>query len=438
MKRSSLPLVLLVLLAGAVFFYFRSIQPGDLAALADDWNLPAMSARNPRSAPDPIADDFNRPGPQRPTATARPAAWPTDRVAGDGGRATGDGRREPVAPDPGTPCEGAEILARVGNDVILAREVSMGIAEFRAINSKAPADAVEQKIRENMKKQVAMRVEEKLVCLDAQRKIPKDNFKKFMDGLDTEYEKRVLPDIMKKANIGSRRELEQKLRESGVTLEIQKRAYIEANLAYQWMKSEVKPDEEISLNQLLTYYREHEAEFVVHAPLARWEQLMVRTSRFPGREAAYAALAEMGNQVLDGVPLAQVAKARSQGTTADKGGLQDWTGKGSLASRVLDEAIFTLPIGRLSPILEDRAGLPHRPRDPAAADGHEVLRRRPGRHQEDDQGPAADRSQSRLHRQAPLANARLDRVRQRPGLHLRPARRTLPVGLGDWGLGARG
>jgi parvulin-like peptidyl-prolyl isomerase len=64
----------------------------------------------------------------------------------------------------------------------------------------------------------------------------------------------------------------------------------------------------------------------------------------------------MGNQVLDGVPLAEVAKARSHGVSAAQGGFWDWTGKDSLRSKVLDEAIFTLPIGRLSEILEDDQG----------------------------------------------------------------------------------
>jgi parvulin-like peptidyl-prolyl isomerase len=194
-----------------------------------------------------------------------------------------------------------------------------------------------------MKKQLDKRLDDKLVCLDAQRQIPKEHFTKVMRSFDDEYEQSVLPDLMKQNKVGSRRELEEKLRDAGITLEILKRAYIDAVLAREWTKKEVKVNEEMSADQIEAYYREHAAEFVVHGPLARWEQLMVRTSRFPGREAAYA-------------PLADVAKARSQGSTAAEGGLWDWTGKGSLASKVLDEAIFTLPIGRLSPILEDDQG----------------------------------------------------------------------------------
>jgi parvulin-like peptidyl-prolyl isomerase len=162
--------------------------------------------------------------------------------------------------------------------------------------------------------------------------------------------------MMKRMNLGSRRELEAALRQAGVSLEIYKRGFIEKVLAQQWLKTAVKADEDVPYDELLRYYREHAGEFLDHPPRARWEQLTVQTARFPSREAAYAALAEMGNQVLDGAPLAEVAKARSQGVNAARGGSWDWTSKGALRSKVLDEAIFTLPVGRLSEIIEDDQG----------------------------------------------------------------------------------
>jgi parvulin-like peptidyl-prolyl isomerase len=64
-------------------------------------------------------------------------------------------------------------------------------------------------------------------------------------------------------------------------------------------------------------------------------------------------LAAMGNEVLAGRPLADVARERSEGPTATSGGGFDWTGKGSLSSARLDEAIFALPVGQLSAIIED-------------------------------------------------------------------------------------
>jgi parvulin-like peptidyl-prolyl isomerase len=66
----------------------------------------------------------------------------------------------------------------------------------------------------------------------------------------------------------------------------------------------------------------------------------------------------MGNEVLlGGTPFAAVARKYSQEPHAQDGGYYDWVTAGSLASRPLDQAIFSLEIGKLSPIIEDHVGL---------------------------------------------------------------------------------
>jgi hypothetical protein len=89
---------------------------------------------------------------------------------------------------------------------------------------------------------------------------------------------------------------------------------------------------------------------------ARWEQLTATLDKFPSKEAARAALMQWGDEVWRGVPFAQVAKTRSQGYAAQEGGLNDWTTQGSLRSAALDRALFGLPVGALSQIIEDEDG----------------------------------------------------------------------------------
>ena len=65
----------------------------------------------------------------------------------------------------------------------------------------------------------------------------------------------------------------------------------------------------------------------------------------------------MGNEVfLGGVPLKAVAKRLSQEPNASEGGYYDWVTEGSLASKALDQAIFTLEVDKLSQIIEDEQG----------------------------------------------------------------------------------
>jgi hypothetical protein len=105
-------------------------------------------------------------------------------------------------------------------------------------------------------------------------------------------------------------------------------------------------DREVTHDDLLVYYQEHEEEFRLQAR-ARWEHLMVKFSEFESKRAAYKALADMGNSVLRGAPFDSVARLKSQGPRADQGGQYDWTTRGSLASKVLDDAIFSFHIVRV-------------------------------------------------------------------------------------------
>jgi parvulin-like peptidyl-prolyl isomerase len=107
---------------------------------------------------------------------------------------------------------------------------------------------------------------------------------------------------------------------------------------------------------MLRYYYEHQPEFS-SKPKVKWEELMISRSRIPDAQAARNAVAKLGNEVIVGRrSFADVARAGSHGVTADKGGLHDWTTQGSLVSEVLDHALFSIELGRMSKILEDKDG----------------------------------------------------------------------------------
>ncbi|MCE9555548.1 MAG: peptidylprolyl isomerase [Planctomycetes bacterium] len=158
--------------------------------------------------------------------------------------------------------------------------------------------------------------------------------------------------MLKSAKVESRSELEKKLIAGGSSLEQQRRVYYERSLSYQWLRSAAKVDTEISHNEMLAFYEAHLKDYERPAR-ARWEQLSISLDRVPSKQEAYAKLAALGNDVMRGAPLADVARAGSHGATAPQGGQRDWTTRGSLASKVLDEALFSLPVNSLSPILED-------------------------------------------------------------------------------------
>jgi len=254
------------------------------------------------------------------------------------------------------PCESAQILARVGANVILASEVLAAVNEILVqYRDKIPKEQLEIQRKMLIKRLLEQRIDIKLIHQDALRNIPSENIAKITERLEEQFELVEVPRRMKVAEIGSRSELDQKLQALGTSLDREKRTFSERVLAQQWLNQQVKSDEEISHEEMLAYYQEHLSEFEYPAR-ARWEQLTVRKNKFPMAAEARAELARMGNQVIDGTPLAEIAKTQSHGPTASEGGVRDWTTQGSLVSESLDKALFGLPVGQLSQILEDDRG----------------------------------------------------------------------------------
>jgi len=265
------------------------------------------------------------------------------------------GAQPPHVPTP-APCEGAQILARVGADVVLACEVTATVNEILSKNKdRIPPEQLDLQRKLATKELLKQWVQFKLIYQDAQRAIPEENLQRIRERISEHFDKVVVPARMEEAGVASRRDLEQQLRQLGTSLDRQRRAFVERTLAQQWAREQIKSDEEVSHEEMLNYYREHLDDYRQTAR-ARWQQLTLRKSSYPSETEAFAALAELGNQILNGASFEEIAKAHSEGVTAADGGLRDWTSKGTLVSEVLDEAIFGLPVGRLSRILEDDTG----------------------------------------------------------------------------------
>lgn len=249
--------------------------------------------------------------------------------------------------------DGARVIARVGTEVIQEAEVKGHVNEIiETYASKIPPQQVEKVRDKLMRERLNHLVEVKLALVDAQRKVPEESYPKIVEGLGDEYEKTEVKRKLKLLNLQTRGALEAKLREHGTSIERDKQAFVEQQLAFGWIQQQTKTKHETTHEDMLAYYLQHIEDFSFPAK-ARWEELRVRTPNFPNRMAARQALGEMGNAVLRGANFADVARARSQGPTAAVGGQYDWTSEGSLASDMLDRAIFTLPVGRMSQILDD-------------------------------------------------------------------------------------
>ena len=309
------------------------------------------------TGPNAPYDHLMTAGPTQPTAVAMPQNW----AGGNGGTKPSGPVRPTFVPPPGSPpaqvLESAKIIARVGPEIILAADLNPSYQAF--IESKAAGATPEQVAaeRQEIVSQLNNLITIKLLFIAASNDVPAEGLKEFHKLTDEDFDKKQLKAYMDRLKVNSEAELDAKLREYGTSLERKREFYFEQCLAAQWKNEKTKSDKDIDFDSTLVYYHEHKAEFEFPAQ-ANWEQLSAPFASYDNNAQAYRAIVEMGNRVLSGQPFAQVAKQFSKGPTADKGGDRDWTTKGALVSKTLDAAIFspTLPVGRMSTIIEDADG----------------------------------------------------------------------------------
>jgi parvulin-like peptidyl-prolyl isomerase len=336
-----------------------------LAALTIVAGLSAVGVARAQLAPNSATSIPYQPRPAStpvaPQAASRPPGWV-------GGPAT---QQQPALnaeeairpwhiPKEGIPekFNGTEVIARLPGEVILASDVLPGVEETveRAIASGQLPESKATTLRYHlMQQRLQQLIDTKMVFIEARREIPKENMAKIKQRVKEDYEKKQLPKLIDGEKIKSRAELLKVMREAGTSLEDQERQYFERSVAAQYVHKSVGEDKEITHQEMLSYYHEHVQEYET-APRVRWEHVMVRFSNYPSKDEAYTKIASWGNEIYGGAPFSGIASKHSDDLSSENGGQHDWTAKGSLASEPIDHAIFALPVGKLSPILEDDRG----------------------------------------------------------------------------------
>ncbi|MDZ4853085.1 MAG: peptidylprolyl isomerase [Pirellulaceae bacterium] len=167
----------------------------------------------------------------------------------------------------------------------------------------------------------------------------------------------VVPQMMKSQKVETPLELDRSLREEGTSLEAQKRVFRDSTFAQEALKKNVPKKFDIDALSMRDYYDSHLDEFRRPAR-ARFRELAALYSQAGGVDEARRLIEQMGNEVfLGGAPFEAVAKKSSHGYKASEGGVYEWLTEGSLKNEQVDAAVFSIPVRRLSKIIEENDGL---------------------------------------------------------------------------------
>lgn len=271
-----------------------------------------------------------------------------------------------VAPAGVQPIEGGEIIAKVDGQIVLASDILWQVDQLIAANrDRIPDDRVADARRALMRQQLKPMLDTKMLYANFRRKVPAENLPGIEENLRQAFNESEVPRLVKMLKLKDQAELEQILRKSGTSIADVRQQFYERTIAGEWLRQMTEKPKEVTHEELLAYYQEHTKDYEYPAQ-AKWEEVMIRIDRMGNdRTAAWKEIAGLGNEIwqrvskspgLRGPVFMEIAKTRSHGYTADSGGQHEWTTKGALVSKEIDEALFTLKVGQLSNIIESDRG----------------------------------------------------------------------------------
>jgi parvulin-like peptidyl-prolyl isomerase len=296
---------------------------------------PGTTVPGPSNYPPPQGRPFGQVAPGGPSR--QPAAAP---------------EQDPLA-DLFTP---AKIVARVGNQPILAGDLIGDINQMlEPYKDQASQEELDQQRLVLMRNLLDRLVETKLVYMEFLRTVPQEQLPTVEANLAKAFDEEQLDDMIKRAKVANAAELDAKLRDYGTSLDKQRKRFGEQYLAQMIVRKNVNYEPEITHREMLAYYQEHLDEYTFPAT-AKWEHLMASFEKHGSQQAAYQAIAAMGNEVVGGAPLAAVAKRSSDAPDAVDGGLNESTTQGALVWTEIDATLFSIPANRLSTIIKTSDG----------------------------------------------------------------------------------
>ena len=193
--------------------------------------------------------------------------------------------------------------------------------------------------------------------LDLTINFPAEQLETVKNGELKNFDLTILPQMMEQYGVTNRHDLDMELRKFGTTLERKRATMVEKNLALGWFAQIAKmQDSSLTPTDMRAYYERHKEEKYKKTGYAKWEELAVLFSEVPNEQEAYAKIAALGNRIQQqGEVFADVARNGSQGLTSHRGGARE-AEVGTLSTKTLEQAVFSLPIGQMSRIFREDTG----------------------------------------------------------------------------------
>lgn len=247
----------------------------------------------------------------------------------------------------------ASIVARVDDQIILLEEVMAPLKpQLERLKKQLPEDRYREAEWSLLQQVTKGRIQRLILLKELEATLPNAAaLPRIRQSLEGEFEKYLLK-LARDAKLKTREEILAKIEEEGSDIATLREDYIDNMLAQIYLQRAIQPlVKEPTRDELMTYYQENLQEFTEEAGVV-WRHIQVKKK--PTDAEARAKIDDLHRQLKGGADFAKLAETSSDGPTAILGGEWKLTSKGSYAEAAVDKALFSIPVGEVSDVIEGK------------------------------------------------------------------------------------
>lgn len=205
-------------------------------------------------------------------------------------------------------------------------------------------------LREKLKQRLQDHLDQEIVLQALNAKVPEDRREAIRKSIEPEFQKHVVPDIMKENGLSTPDEVDQLLAKQGSSTKQLLDMFVRAQMVNGYVATLASAPTTIDRHELVSYYQSHIQDYTPKEQV-RFSEIVVRFSRHGGRPGAENVMTEVVTKLQNGESFADVARSYSDSLSAERGGDIGLIERGVLTDSELEATLFELPEGGMSKVL---------------------------------------------------------------------------------------
>lgn len=247
--------------------------------------------------------------------------------------------------------EDTQVVATVNGAPIFASEVLEPYGPYLTEARKKLSQPEYEKFRRKLiARDLNRRVERKILIESLRETLAPEQVKQLNGHLDSMFENEISK-MKQQLNVSTNLELDQQLQKQGTSLAKLRDEFSNQRMSMEYLGAKTKVNHDVTRQDMLQYYNEHLDEYATPARV-KWQQIQVSFSKNGGRRGAQEVVDQVVKELRAGADFGAVVRKYSDGPTVSESGVWDWTQAGSLADKEVEQALFELPEGTISQVIE--------------------------------------------------------------------------------------